>query len=65
MRDEMDARIWNAHHDQLSTSVGELADALAAGLRGTVRLAARIPNQVFGIAVATAMTTLTLSATVA
>ena len=32
MRDEMDGRIWVAHHDQYSRLVGKAASALRAGL---------------------------------
>lgn len=65
MRDEIDDRIWNDHHDQFSAFVGEAADMLAAGLRNAVGLAVRVPNQLLGIAAATAMTTLTFGSTIA
>ncbi|HEX9933182.1 MAG TPA: hypothetical protein VGB08_10110 [Allosphingosinicella sp.] len=46
MRDQMDAEIWNAHHDQFSEYVEGLAAAAARSLRRSGSLAARLPAQV-------------------
>ena len=45
MRDQMDAEIWNAHHDQFSEWLDGRIAAAGAALRGRAELAARLPGQ--------------------
>ncbi len=60
MRDEMDARMWNQHHDQFSKWAGEFLDA-ATGVR-LPRLGALA--QVIATFTALSMTLLTFGGTV-
>lgn len=60
MRDEMDARIWNEHHDQFSIWAGEFLEAATSF---------RLPRldslaQVFAIFTAISMTLITFGGTV-
>lgn len=50
MRDEMDARIWNEHHDQFSEWLGAVIDSVAAIRLPRPRLAPHL------VAAVTAMT---------
>ena len=43
MRDEIEARIWIAHHSAFSDLVGRAAAVLGAGLRRLARLRTRSP----------------------
>ncbi len=62
MRDEMDGRIWTAHHDGLWQALDEGAARLGAMLRHIPLVAAR---QVILAAAAVGMTFLTLGGSVA
>jgi hypothetical protein len=64
MRDEIDARIWAAHHDQFSVSLDAGFAAIAAGLRSLSR-PRELSKQLLSAAGAFAMTLLTLSGSVA
>ncbi len=59
MRDEMDARMWNDHHDQFSKWAGEFLDATNFRLPRLGGLA-----QVFAVFTALSMTLLTFGGTV-
>ena len=62
MRDEMDARIWTAHHDQFSRSIESAAGRLARKLGGIDF--GRAPAAHFIAAVlATSLTLVTVSLT--
>ncbi len=63
MRDEIDARIWAAHHEEFSASLDAGLAAIAAGLRS---LSLReLPKQLLSAAGAFVMTWLTLSGSIA
>lgn len=65
MRDEMDGRLWVAHHDQFSQSVDNGLAGIGAGLRLGGSTAMKLPTQLFAILAASGMTLLTLAGTVA
>jgi hypothetical protein len=59
MRDEMDARLWTAHHDLFSTSV-------ETGIRAFARRLAKIePGQLIAIMLAGSLTLITFGASIA
>ena len=64
MRDEMDARLWVANHEQFSQGIDDLLTALRSGLR-------RLPvwdgttAQLLALVVAFAITALTFNTTTA
>jgi hypothetical protein len=58
MRDEMDARVWNAHHDQFSKSI----DAGLARLAGSVPA---VPRQLVAGAAAFGLALLTVGVSIA
>ena len=62
MRDEMDARMWNAHHDQFSEWVDSGVAAAAARLRKLGTLAFRVPGQLLAAVAAVGLTLLTFGA---
>lgn len=64
MRDEIDARLWTAHHDSFSAAIGEGARALARRL-GTVRLGHGATDQLLAAMLATSLTLITLGASIA
>jgi hypothetical protein len=47
MRDQMDAEIWNAHHDQFSEYVDGVVAAARRSLRTRGTPAGRVPAQLF------------------
>jgi hypothetical protein len=60
MRDEMDARLWNEHHDQFSQWAGEFLDAAT-----TFRLPRlQPPSQLLAAVGALSLTLLTFGGTV-
>ena len=64
MRDEMDARIWAAHHDQFSTSIEAGARALAHRL-GRIELGRGFAGQLLAALLASSFTLVTLGASIA
>lgn len=65
MRDEMDARIWVAHHDQFSETVGRFFDALGARVRRALSAATRSEGRLASVVAAFGVTLLTFGATAA
>ena len=65
MRDQMDAEIWNAHHDQFSEWLDGRVAAVGAVLRGSGSLAARVPSQVLAGLFAVGLTVATFGASAA
>lgn len=65
MRDEMDARIWVAHHDQFSETMGRFLDALGARVRRTLSATPSSGGRLASVVAAFGMTLLTLGATAA
>lgn len=63
MRDQLDAQIWNDHHDQFSEWLDGIVGRAGAALRGP--LAARVPTQLLAGLVAVSFTLLTFGASVA
>ena len=45
MRDQMDAEIWNAHHDQFSEWLDGRVAAAGAALRRTASIGRHVPGQ--------------------
>jgi hypothetical protein len=64
MRDQMDAEIWNAHHDQFSEWLDGRVAAAGAALRGGSSLAARVPGQLVASLFAISLTLATFGASV-
>ena len=62
MRDQLDAEIWNTHHDQLSKSIDHATAAAGAWLR---RGADRVPVQLVAILFAATLTLATFGASAA
>ena len=65
MRDEIDARLWNEHHEQFSEW---LDGAVSASVRRLRQLSARggaVPEQLFATLAAAALTLLTVTASAA
>lgn len=60
MRDELDGRMWVAHHDQFNQWV----DGAIAGIGGALRLGSlpRLPAQLLSVAAAVGLTALTFGA---
>ena len=65
MRDQMDAEIWNAHHDQFSEWLDGRIAAVGAALRGGESLAGRVPSQVLAGLFAVGLTLATFGASAA
>lgn len=65
MRDEMDARIWVAHHDQFSETVGRFFETLGARVRRALSATTPSDGRLVSVAAALGMTVLTLGATAA
>ena len=65
MRDEMDARIWNAHHHQFSEWIDGGVAALGVRLRGSALLASHTPPQLVAALAAVGLTLITFTASVA
>lgn len=64
MRDEIDARVWAAHHDRFSASIEAGARALARTLGG-IELGRGLAGQLIAALLATSLTLVTLGASVA
>ena len=62
MRDELDGRMWIAHHDQFSQWVGTAADTIRAGLYRLAGWDGSV-HQLLALAAAFALTGLSLSFT--
>ena len=56
MRDQMDAEIWNAHHDQFSEWLDGRVAAAGAALRASGSLASRVPGQLIARLFAVSLT---------
>ena len=66
MRDQMDAMLWNEHHDQFSEWLDGVVHAAGRGLRnGGAALARRVPAQAYAAALAFGLTLATLGASTA
>lgn len=65
MRDEIDARIWNANHDQFSEWIDGGAAALGARLRGSAPLVRRSSPQLVAALAAVGLTLITFTSSVA
>lgn len=64
MRDELDARIWAAHHDHFAASIEAGVRALARRL-GKIELGHGIAGQLLAALLATSFTLVTLGASIA
>jgi hypothetical protein len=62
MRDQMDAMLWNEHHDQFSEWVDR---GMRAAGRGLGKAAGRVPGQLFAAVFALGLTLATLGASTA
>lgn len=62
MRDQMDAEIWNAHHDQFSEWLDERVAAAGTTLRRGGTLADRVPAQLLATLLAVSLTFATFGA---
>ena len=65
MRDQMDAEIWNAHHDQFSEWLDGRVAAAGGALRGGGRLVPRVPGQLIAGLFAVGLTLATFGASAA
>lgn len=65
MHDEMDARIWTAHHEQFSASIDDALGALGAGFRRRLASLDGPPGHVLSMAAALAVTLMTFNASIA
>ena len=65
MRDQMDAEIWNAHHDQFSEWLDGRVAAAGAALKRPASFAARIPGQLIAGPFAVGLTLTMFGASVA
>lgn len=65
MRDELDARIWNAGHDRFAPAMDGAIGALGGALRLGASRAIRLPGQLVSLVAAFGVTVLTLGATIA
>jgi hypothetical protein len=65
MRDQMDAEIWNAHHDQFSEYVDGLVHRAGASLRRGFSLTGQVPAQLVAGLVAVGLTVLTFAGSAA
>ncbi|HEX8642463.1 MAG TPA: hypothetical protein VF702_00960 [Allosphingosinicella sp.] len=65
MRDQMDAEIWNAHHDQFSEYVDGLVHRAGTRLRRSLALTGEVPAQLAAGLVAVGLTFLTFAASAA
>ncbi len=63
MRDELDARMWNDHHEQFSQAMDGAIGAPGGALRFGASRAAGLPGQLLSLAAALGVTLLTLGAT--
>ena len=62
MRDQMDAEIWNAHHDQFSEWLDERVAAAGRALLSGGTLAGRVPGQLVATLLAVSLTFATFGA---
>ena len=62
MRDQMDAQIWNQHHDQFSEWLDGVVIAAGASLRSGFRVAGQVPGQVLAGLFAVSLTLATFGA---
>ena len=65
MRDQLDAEIWNANHDQFSKRVDDRVAAAGAALRRSGTLAGRVPGQLLASLLAVSLTVATFGASAA
>ena len=65
MRDQLDAQIWNDHHDQFSEWLDGLVGRAGTALRRSGSLAGRVPTQLLAGLVAVSLTLLTFGASAA
>ena len=65
MRDELDGRIWNEHHDQFSQWLDGVFVVAGASLRRGGRTAARVPGQLLAGLAAVTLTLTTFGASLA
>ena len=65
MRDQLDAEIWNASHDQFSQWLDDRVAAAGATLRRSGTLARRVPGQVLATLLAVSLTLATFGASAA
>lgn len=65
MRDQMDAQLWNSHHDQFSEWLDGRAAAAGSALRRSGTLAARVPGQLLATLFAVSLTLATFGASAA
>lgn len=65
MRDEMDARMWNEHHDQLSASIDNGLAAIGGAIKLGVSEIPTLPRQLLAGLAAFGITLATLGATIA
>ena len=65
MRDQLDAEIWNANHDQFSKWVDDGVAAAGAALRRSGTLAGRVPGQLLASLLAVSLTLATFGASAA
>lgn len=65
MRDELDARMWNDNHQQLSAAMDGAIGAIGGALRFGASRAASLPGQLVSLVAAFGVTALTLGGTVA
>jgi hypothetical protein len=63
MRDEMDARLWTAHHDQFSAAISDGARVLTRRL-GKIEPGHRFAGQLLAVVLATSLTLITLGASI-
>jgi hypothetical protein len=62
MRDEMDGRIWTAHHDQFSVSIDNGLGAIGGAIRLGLSSLPKLPAQLMSGVAAFSITLLTLGA---
>jgi len=65
MRDEMDARIWNEHHDQFSEWIDGGVVAAGAQVRRAVAAIGDVPRQLLAGVAALSVTVLTFTSSIA
>ena len=64
MRDEIDGRIWAAHHEEFSASIDAAIAELGAKARRLLSLRNEAANQLFAFAAAFGITALTFTTSV-
>ena len=64
MRDEIDGRIWTAHHEEFSASVDAAIAELGAKVRRLLALRNGVANQLLSFAAAFTITALTFTTSV-